>query len=523
LSAHRIIFGDALEVLRGLDAESVDCCVTSPPYFRMRDYNAEGQIGLEETPEAYVQALVAVFAEVRRVLKPGATLWVNIGDKHAAHPGQRKVTDSAGPKQRTNTGSTGTPSYAAAGLKPKDLIGLPWMLAFALRADGWWLRQDIIWAKGVSGVANEYGWHGSTMSESAMDRPTTSHEHVLLLSKKARCWYDYYAAREDGALPAGTRAAKGGKARGEEAGVNARPEEYAEYDGKRNMRSVWTIQVEPQSYGDEDTKHFAAYPQALVKRILVPACPPHVCAECGVAWEHRVEKTKAPRGDCFGVKDIADYDHGQAGSPYMDTVEVRDLGYHPACACGCSDLQPGDWDVIATPTGERAGPDPTLEIGRAGYNRPRGDAEGTRSIYRYQQRQYAEQLRASPHRGEMQGEAGMEAFAHYIRTDASGARPIAVSLLDRWLGRGWLREVAMPGIERWPPTVSGIVLDPFLGSGTTTEAARRLRVSSIGIELNREYEAVMRQRFGTLHNLEGGITFEDADLGVECVQLTEAD
>ena len=141
----KILQGNCLERLRELPDESVQCVVTSPPYWGLRDYGVEGQLGLEATPELYVQRMTEVFREVRRVLRNDGTLWLNIGDSYAASPGQRKTTDAAGPKQLTNFGAQGAPSKSVEGLKPKDLVGIPWMLAFALRADGWYLRQDIIW------------------------------------------------------------------------------------------------------------------------------------------------------------------------------------------------------------------------------------------------------------------------------------------------------------------------------------------------------------------------------------------
>lgn len=150
----RIHVGDCVESLRGIADASVACCVTSPPYFGLRDYQVDGQLGLEDTPEAFVAALVRVFREVRRVLRDDGTLWLNLGDSYNAHPGQRKVTDKAGAMQQSNRGASGAPSRSVEGLKPKDLIGIPWMVAFALRADGWFLRQDIIWC--LSGGAAVY-------------------------------------------------------------------------------------------------------------------------------------------------------------------------------------------------------------------------------------------------------------------------------------------------------------------------------------------------------------------------------
>ena len=174
----RVLLGDALEQLRTIETESAYTCVTSPPYYNLRDYGAEGQIGAEETPEEYVEKLVQVFREVRRILRPDGTLWLNIGDSYATKTGRY----AAGLSKRNVCGkpSRGTPE----GYKHKDLIGIPWMLAFALRADGWYLRQDIIWQK------------PNAMPESVRDRCTKSHEYIFLLAKSDRYYFDHAAIRE---------------------------------------------------------------------------------------------------------------------------------------------------------------------------------------------------------------------------------------------------------------------------------------------------------------------------------------
>lgn len=185
----RILVGDCREMLRTLPDESVHCCVTSPPYFGLRSYLPEGhpekhlEIGLEATPDRYVTEMVAVFREVRRVLRPDGTLWLNIGDSYAS---STKGSGGHNPKQDRNVGSWMSDRRwrIADGLKPKDLIGIPWLLAFALRADGWWLRSEIIWHK----VA--------PMPESVRDRPTRAHEQVFLLSKGPTYFYDRKAARD---------------------------------------------------------------------------------------------------------------------------------------------------------------------------------------------------------------------------------------------------------------------------------------------------------------------------------------
>jgi hypothetical protein len=175
--------GDALDVLRGLPDESVHCCVTSPPYWGLRDYGVDGQLGLEATPEEYVARMVAVFAEVRRVLRSDGTCWLNIGDSYTSGGRDYRVADSKGDASG-NARAMETRAAVPAGLKPKDLVGIPWRLTFALQADGWYLRSDIIWSK------------PNPMPESVTDRPTKAHEYLFLLTRSARYFYDAEAIAE---------------------------------------------------------------------------------------------------------------------------------------------------------------------------------------------------------------------------------------------------------------------------------------------------------------------------------------
>jgi DNA modification methylase len=179
--SYRILEGDCLDVFATLEAGSVQTCITSPPYWGLRDYGNEGQLGLEPTPEQYVANMVEVFREVRRVLRDDGTLWLNLGDSYAAN---RSYQVSDGKHQAHDFGESNA-QRVPDGLKPKDLVGIPWMVAFALRADGWYLRSDIIWAK------------PNPMPESVTDRPTKAHEFLFLLSKSPRYYYDADAIREE--------------------------------------------------------------------------------------------------------------------------------------------------------------------------------------------------------------------------------------------------------------------------------------------------------------------------------------
>lgn len=254
-----IFCGDAVEQLRMLCAESVHCCVTSPPYFNLRDYDTPGQLGREAAPEEYVEKLVEVFREVQRVLRPDGTLWLNIGDSYTS--GGRKTRDY---DKKLPARSAGQRPQTPPGMKPKDLMGIPWMVAFALRADGWYLRQDIIWHK------------PNAMPEGVKDRCTKSHEYIFLLSKSPRYYFDADAIREPFATPkrAGERRSyRPGCAssfdmryghmeqRGNFAGLPLNP-------AGRNKRDVWSV-----STGGSKSIHFAVFPETLIEPCVLAGSP----------------------------------------------------------------------------------------------------------------------------------------------------------------------------------------------------------------------------------------------------------
>ena len=256
-----IIQGDALTRLRELPSESVDCCITSPPYYGLRDYGVEGQIGLEESPEAYVSKLVEVFREVRRVLKKEGTLWLNLGDSYAGSSGCHK---GGSEKANSNAGATNSYIMPKPG-KPKDLIGIPWMVAFALRADGWWLRSDIIWAN-LSMVRPFQSPKPNCMPESCKDRPTKSHEYIFLLSKSQKYYYDSDSIKE----PAITTENRSGKGKYDGDGsMKARALTGSDPNPLgRNKRTVWTVATKPYSEA-----HFATFPPALIEPCIRAGCP----------------------------------------------------------------------------------------------------------------------------------------------------------------------------------------------------------------------------------------------------------
>ncbi len=265
---NKCYIGDCTNGLRGF-AEArirVQTCVTSPPYWGLRDYGHDGQFGLEPTPSDYAARLVEIFSLIREVLTEDGTAWLNLGDSYAAKPGQRKPTDKAGPKQTTNTASVEMGSRAILGLKPKNLVGIPWLVAFALRADGWYLRQDIIWHK------------PNPMPESVRDRCTKSHEYLFLLSKSESYYFDADAIAE----PLGSDPASWGRHSNKDPGMQAvkpRPMFGPDRDGRdgtewgdglsRNRRSVWTIPTRP--YPDA---HFATFPRTLVEPCILAGSRP---------------------------------------------------------------------------------------------------------------------------------------------------------------------------------------------------------------------------------------------------------
>lgn len=265
METDRILCGDALEMLRTLPDNSVHCCVTSPPYYALRDYGVDGQIGREDTPAQYVARLTDVFSEVRRVLRPSGTLWLNIADTYAGKGNQGDSVDPKYPNGRT--GQTVAINRRVEGCKAKDMIGIPWMLAFALRDSGWYLRSDIIWMK------------ANPMPESCKDRPSRCYEHVFLLTKSRSYYYDAAAIAEPVAESTPMRMRRKFGKNKYSAGIpgqahqhlnDYRPNGYAEEDIPllRNKRDVWQINFVPYKGA-----HFAAYPPKLVETCLLAGCP----------------------------------------------------------------------------------------------------------------------------------------------------------------------------------------------------------------------------------------------------------
>lgn len=380
--SYEILIGDCIETMKEIESESIHSIVTSPPYWGLRDYGTadweggdedcnhkipsgeidpkrsggdagsshairfnrdschkcgairvDSQLGLEATPEEYVEKMVAVFREAKRILRPDGTLWLNLGDSYNGSGGAGGDYNKGGLKE-------GQPKYKgrnAETLKPKDLCGIPWRVALALQADGWYLRQDIIWHK------------PNPMPEPVKDRCTKTHEYLFLLTKSPKYYYDKEAIMEDGVIAAGTKAAKGSAERASIKGVNARPPEYKTYTGKRNKRSVWTVNTRPYAGA-----HFAVFPPELIEPCILAGTSAHgCCSKCGSAWERIISKPKLPKVD---DSEIDRYGTGKAGvhrkvgQKYADwRANNPDIttGWKPTCDCN-ADVAPA---VVFDPFG----------------------------------------------------------------------------------------------------------------------------------------------------------------------------
>jgi len=467
---HRILQGDVIKALAALPDGSVQCVITSPPYWGLRDYSLcdcftggeeimeevpgewflrearaepkfterkpdpncpecggtgkikvmEGQIGLEPSPEEYVKKMVGIFREIRRVLREDGTVWLNIGDCYATGGGfggqgttgviyRSKLSDRQGRGPLTE------------GFKPKDLVAIPWRLALALQGDGWFLRSDIIWSK------------PNPMPESIIDRPTKAHEYIFLLAKAERYFYDQEAIRERGAIAAGTLAAKGSRERAAIPGVNARPPEYKEYSGYRNRRTVWVIPT--QAFPGA---HFATFPEALVEPCIKAGTSSRgACPACGAPWARVVE-----------VRDP----EGRLGKGYHDHVD---------------DLVQGQRGVFAA------------------EGRPEKITVG-----------WAPSCRCDP--GKKQDALGKRTYTGFN---------------DRWKKAGGKAKAkgqrSAPSCEcEAGEPVPCVVLDPFGGSGTVAKVARDLGRSSISIELNPTYVEMIRGRLRVGEELDEAIRYE---------------
>ena len=262
IELNKIYQGDSLSILKTWPDEFVDCVITSPPYWGLRDYGVEGQLGLEKTPEEYVAKMVEIFREVKRVLKKEGTLWLNLGDSYvSAKDRYSSVPQTVSGKHRGEPIDNNRPDLKGHEyLKDKDLAGIPWRVAFALQADGFYLRQDIIWAK------------PNPMPESVTDRCTKSHEYVFLLTKSPKYYFDNEAIKEDSVVSDKWKEPDKkylSKAEGNgETSLKKGFNRMGEIGGKRNKRSVWTVTTKPFKEA-----HFATFPEDLIIPMVKAGCP----------------------------------------------------------------------------------------------------------------------------------------------------------------------------------------------------------------------------------------------------------
>ncbi len=481
----RLYHGSALEVLRSLPAGVAQTCVTSPPYWGLRDYGTgswtggagdcdhlgppmrtnnkptngggtfhggtsranepwpdgacgkcgarrvDDQLGLEATPDQYVERLVAVMREVWRVLRADGTLWLNLGDSYVSNgfwPDAPSNQEKATGKSRSHAMSQrGSQVTNAPGLKAKDLVGIPWRVAFALQADGWYLRSDIIWSK------------PNPMPESVTDRPTKAHEYVFLLAKQPRYYYDAdaiseaanpaYEGRYNGAFGGPSVEALGEYGR-------TRPNGQREYTGRRNARSVWEIATQPTPMA-----HFATYPEALVRRcILAGTSEAGGCSVCGSPWVRVVE-----RGE-------SDYSRLKGDRDWRDLAEIS--------AAQGKGVRPGQSENAPTHANHTM-----TERGTVPSLRPRS----------------ANHLGWEPSCSCSDSGTGSHGSG-----DAPGTSPSGERLASSTKG------TPAPFTNARP--VPQIVLDPFVGSGTTMLVARKHGRRAIGIDLSEEYLAIAARR-----------------------------
>lgn len=332
---NKLLVGDVRERLKELPDQSVHCCITSPPYWGLRDYGEAGQIGLEQTPDDYVAELLGVFREVWRVLRDDGTLWLNLGDSYAGSGKGRNADGSANvdatSKQATSVGTIQGKLMKSSckELKPKDLVGIPFRVAFALQADGWYLRQDIIWHK------------PNPMPESVSDRCTKSHEYIFLLSKSEKYFFDNEAIKEPSSDLGKTKIRFGGNKYGDSDDPKHATKSGNEYidNGKRNKRDVWSVPVRP--FKDA---HFATFPTTLIEPCVLAGTSAHgVCASCGKPFERIMIKGETPERKTRD-KTLGAYPDRKTttrlNSVGMVAIAKTEGGWQKMCACESNERVP---------------------------------------------------------------------------------------------------------------------------------------------------------------------------------------
>jgi DNA modification methylase len=464
---NKIEFGDCREIMkRWKDAGvKIQTCVTSPPYYGLRDYGVEGQIGLEQTPKEYIENMVDVFNHVKELLADDGTLWVNIGDSYARTGGDssQKGRHWDGRKNNPNTGHN---RYASdMGLKAKDLIGIPWMLAFALREAGWYLRQDIIWHK------------PNPMPESVTDRCTKSHEYIFLLSKSPQYYFDHVAIKEPSVNPESYKGRRKRSSMTEQSEIimdkfGATRSGFKNIEeGKtyptRNKRDVWTVNVRPYKGA-----HFATYPTALIEPCILAGSPEKICVKCNTPYKRQ---TKIERNLTLEeVEQIRNniIETNKEKKPYAiidkefrnQVIEYRNLPNHDELReylQSNRNLIGLTIDEIETAFGTQA---PHHWFEKGGSYPDKEDWIKLKQMLLLDDK-YDKQMT------EIFYKSGLKCDNNY-------------------LDEGLVKQCKCDTNE----TKSGIVFDPFMGSGTTAQVAKQLGRQYLGCELNKEYEKLQQER-----------------------------
>ena len=490
-----ILEGHVLDKLRELPDNSVHCVVTSPPYFGLRDYQCEGQIGLEKTLEEYIAVMVEVFREVRRVMRPDASLWLNLGDTYAASRSYQ-VPDNKHPAcGEHDKGSHKVPP----GLKPKDLCGVPWRVALALQADGWWLRSDIIWAK------------GNPMPSSVTDRPSTSHEYIFLLTKSARYYWDAEAVREKcQSGPSDIKKMEESKERiggfykdavdplmAASSKTNIGHKRAVGSPSGRNCRSVWHINTQPFSDWTETSRQVPVELGEVsdgMKHIVSQDCPVHGCL-------YR-QDSNSPDGEREGDSQTHSGRNGNclAQAPLFDCAPIDPIG--------AGGLSLPNLDSPAQPCSPSAKDHNTGTRRKAPVPETTTPCISSAEIPCHTADRLAEPESGACHPGTscctpLPGETGAHSPAQTLcRTVDKSSLPIPPECICKFY-----QEITEKSshFATFPPALvekcikagcpeDGTVLDPFNGAGTTCLVAAKLGRDSIGIELKPEYVEIAKKR-----------------------------
>jgi DNA modification methylase len=500
---------DALAGLRSLPDASVQCCVTSPPYWGLRDYGVVGQIGLERTPEAYVARLVEVFREVWRVLKDDGTLWLNLGDSYATNGGH---ADAGVVERRARIGAGERPGEVmrevrnrpTGGLKPKDLVGIPWSVAFALRADGWYLRSDIIWAK------------PAPMPESVTDRPTRSHEYIFLLSKSERYCYDHEAIQERSVsgdprkpyAPGQVDARGDGHARNggavrpsvKRGGFNGKTEALAA-DGRnafraieewRNKRDVWSVNSEPNSW--TETAHRVRVevdaPCDGSESITSPDCPLH--------GDYSALVSNASYGG-RGAGQLSGNGHIANGP---EPIRQVDCEQSVPPRVGCYERQSSDWQ------GRPCEPSATVHNNQSRRMAPAPLTNSPCTPFEETSSRIECRLASLSDLGSDDRIAESSTAVDFVldAQDSDPSEQTRSRIAHRCTCKHYITRTEKtahfavfpealiePCVKAGCPA-GGTVLDPFAGSGTTGVVAKRFGCQAVLIELSADYCAIASKR-----------------------------